>query len=306
MAVAAATRAAGHSGVREVAVTTLWNLGGLTLRQLGKNVWAAMSEDRILGRAAQLSFYFLLSLFPLLLIMVTLLNRFAFVESALRGALFKLLIAVVPESASGLVDGAFQHISEGISGGGFSFGLLIVSWAASSGMVAIMNALNLAYGIDESRSWWKRRLVAIGLVIALMVLIIMALTLIVYGGGIAQAIAAGLGLGSTLTTILRIVEWPLAVTFVLLVFNLLYLYAPNIKHREWHWLMPGTVVAVGLWFIASYGFKLYVSNFGTYNMIYGSVGAIIVLLLWFYITGIAILVGAEVNSELEIAGVQET
>jgi len=139
-----------------------------------------------------------------------------------------------------------------------------------------------------------------------MVLIIMALTLIVYGGGIAQAIAAGLGLGSTLTTILRIVEWPLAVTFVLLVFNLLYLYAPNIKHREWHWLMPGTVVAVGLWFIASYGFKLYVSNFGTYNMIYGSVGAIIVLLLWFYITGIAILVGAEVNSELEIAGVQET
>lgn len=170
-------------------------------------------------------------------------------------------------------------------------------------MVAIMNALNLAYEIDESRSWRKRRLVAIGLMIALMVLIIMALTLIVYGGEIAQAIAASLGLGSTLTTILRIVEWPLAVAFVLLVFNLLYLYATNIKHRDWHWLMPGTVVAVGLWFIASYGFKLYVSNVGTYNMIYGSVGAVIVLLLWFYITGIAILVGAEVNSELEIAGV---
>ncbi len=303
MAAAVAIRAAGQSGVREIAVTTLWNLGGLALRQLGKNVWAGMSEDRILGRAAQLSFYFLLSLFPLLLIMVTLLNRFAFVESALRGALFKLLDAVVPESASVLVDGVLQHISEGLSGSGLSFGLLILLWAASSGMVAIMNALNLAYEVDESRSWWKRRLVAIGLVIALMVLIITALTLIVYGGEIAQAIAAGLGLGSTLTIILRIVEWPLAVAFVLLVFNLLYLYAPNIKHRDWHWLMPGTVVAVALWFIASYGFKLYVSNFGAYNMIYGSVGAVIVLLLWFYITGIAILVGAEVNSELEIAGV---
>ena len=282
-------------------MTTLWNLGGLTWRQLGKNVWAEMSEDRILGRAAELSFYFLMSLFPLLLIMVTLLNRFVFLESALRTGLFKLLNAVVPKSASGLVDRFLQHITEGISGTGISFGMLIALWAASSGMVAIMNALNLAYEIDESRSWWKRRLVAIGLVIALMVLIIMALTLVVYGGEIAQAIAAGLGLGSTLTTALRIAEWPLAVAFVLLVFNLLYLYAPNIKHRDWHWLMPGTVVAVGLWFLASYGFKFYASNFGAYNMIYGSVGAIIVLLLWFYITGIAILIGAEVNSELEIA-----
>lgn len=287
-------------------MTTLWKLGGLTLRQLGKNVWASMSEDRILGRAAQLSFYFLLSLFPLLMFMLTLLNRFDFVESALRAVLFKLLDAVVPESASGLVDGVLQHISEGRSGGGLPFGLLIVLWAASSGMVAIMNALNLAYGIDESRSWWKKRLVAIGLMIALMVLIIMALTLIVYGGEIAQAIAAGLGLGSTLTTLLHIVEWPLAVAFVLLVFNLLYLYAPNIKRRDWHWLMPGTVVAVGLWFLASYGFNLYVSNFSTYNMLYGSVGSVIVLLLWFYITGIAILVGAEINSQLELAGVKET
>ncbi len=260
-----------------------------------------MSEDRILGRAAQLSFYFLLSLFPLLLMMVTLLNRFVFLESALRAGLFKLLNSVVPKSASGLVDRFLQHITEGISGTGISFGTLIALWAASSGMVAIMNALNLAYEIDESRSWWKRRLVAIGLVIALMVLITMALTLVVYGGEIAQAIAAGLGLGSTLTTVLRIVEWPLAVAFVLFVFNLLYLYAPNIKHRNWHWLMPGTVVAVGLWFLASYAFKFYVSNFGAYNMIYGSVGAIIVLLLWFYITGIAILIGAEVNSELQNA-----
>lgn len=282
-------------------MTNLWNLGGLTWRQLGRNVWAEMSEDRILGRAAQLSFYFLLSLFPLLLIMVTLLNRFAFVESALRGALFKLLNSVVPDSASDLVDGVLQHLSEGISGTGISFGLLIALWAASSGMVAIMNALNLAYEIDESRSWWKRRLVAIGLVIAFMVLIIMALTLVVYGGEIAQAVATGLGLGSTLTTVLRIAEWPLAVAFVLLVFNLLYLYAPNIKQRSWHWLMPGTVVAVGLWFLASYGFKFYVSNFGAYNRIYGSVGAVIVLLLWLYITGIAILIGAQVNSEIEIA-----
>jgi len=286
---------------REIDVATLWSLGGLTWRELAENVWEELAEDRILGRAAQLSFYFLLSLFPLLMIMVALLNRFGFLESALRDGLARLLDTVAPQSASTLVDDALQSIAEGIGAGGTSFGLLIALWAASSGMAAIMSALNYAYEIVETRPWWKRRLVAICLVFALMSLIVMALILIVYGTEIVTALATGLGLGGMLASALRIVEWPAAVVFVLLVFNLLYLYAPNLKHRAWHWLMPGTAIAVGLWLLASYGFKLYVENFGTYNKLYGSVGTVVVLLLWFYITGIAILIGAQVNSVIEFA-----
>jgi len=282
-------------------MATMWSLGGLGWRSLAANVWKELSEDRILGRAAQLSFYFLLSIFPLLLVLVAVLTRFGFLKSALRERLSSLFEAVAPQSASTLVDDALQSITEGIGTGGISFGLLIALWAASSGMVALMNALNYAYGIEETRPWWKRRLIAAGLVIALMSLIVAALTLIVYGTGLFESLAAGLGLSGALATAVRIAEWPAAVGFVLLVFNLLYLYAPNRKHRDWHWLLPGTAAAVGLWLLASFGFKVYVEDFGTYNRIYGSVGTVVVLLLWFYISGIAILIGAQVNSEIEIA-----
>lgn len=258
-----------------------------------------MSEDRILGRSAQLSFYFLLSLFPMLLLMMALLSRFIEGQSALRAGLAGFLQAVGPDAASRLVMDFLQRLTEELGAGGISFGLLIALWAASSGMVALMNALNEAYEIREGRSWWKRRLVALGLTLALLSLIIAALLLVVYGRHGTRIIAAALGVRGAFAAAWQFLEWPLAVAFVLLVFNLLYLYAPNLRHRNWRWLMPGTVTAVALWLLASYGFNLYVSHFGSYNVVYGSLGAVIVLLLWLYLTGIAILVGAQVNSEIE-------
>ena len=221
--------------------------------------------------------------------------------AAIRGALVDYLGTVAPESASKLVDSVLQQVSEGMGGGGISFAVIVALWAASSGMAAVMTALNHAYEVEETRSWWKARLVAILLTLALMVLIGVSLILLTYGAEIAGSIAASWGFGPAFTTVWQILQWPVLIGLVLLAFNLLYLYAPNIKHWEFHWLMPGTVVGVALWLLASFGFNVYVSNFGSYNVTYGSLGTVVILLLWFYVTGIAILIGAQVNSEIELA-----
>ena len=136
---------------------------------------------------------------------------------------------------------------------------------------------------------------------ALVVLMSTPLVLILYGGRIAEAIAAQFGLGSTFTLLWNFMQWPLVLAFVLLALNVVYLYAPNITHWDWHWLVRGTVVGVCLWLLASLAFKLYLSVFNVYGATYGSLGAVIVLLLWFYLTGIAILIGGEVNSAIKRA-----
>jgi membrane protein len=292
-------RQQGNETDRFDAMPVRWDLGGLTWRELGGRVWRELSEDRILGRSAQLSFYFLLSLFPMLLLMMALLGSYVEGQSALRAALAGFLDAMGPHAASKLVSDFLQRLTEGLGAGGVSSGLLVALWAASSGMVALMNALNEAYEVEERRSWWIRRLVALGLTIALLSLIIATLLLVIYGRQGAQAIAAALRVRGAFAAAWQLLEWPLAVAFVLLVFNLLYLYAPNLRHRKWHWLMPGTVVAVALWLLASYGFSVYLSRFGSYNAVYGSLGAVVVLLMWLYLTGVAILIGAQVNSEIE-------
>ncbi len=279
----------------------MWNLAGLSYSELARRVWSELSEDGILGSAAKLSFYFLLSVFPMLLVLLSLIGDLIGDVAAIRGTLVSYLGTVAPESASKLVDSVLQEISEGMGGGGVSLALIVALWAASSGMAAIMHALNRAYEVEESRVWWKARLVAILLTLALMVLIGAALTLMTYGAQIGEAIAANFGLGSAFATGWEILQWPVLIGFVLLAFNLLYLYAPNIKHWDFHWLMPGTVVGVALWLLASIGFSVYVNNFGSYNVTYGSLGTVVILLLWFYVTGIAILIGAQVNSEIELA-----
>ena len=282
-------------------MASLWNLGGLTWRELGRRVWGELSEDAILGRAAQLSFYFLLSLFPTLFFLLVLFGYFIGGGEEARRALTNYLGALAPESATGLVDTIIRQVTEGAGGGRLVFSLLVALWAGSSGMVAIINALNAAYEVVETRPWWKARLVAVGLMIALVVLISSALILLLYGGDIAGVAASHFDFGDTFRTAWKFLQWPLVLGFVLLAFNLLYLYAPNLKHWGWHWLMPGTVIGVGLWLLASFGFNLYLSYFNTYEATYGSLGTVIVLMLWFYLTGIAILTGAEVNSEIERA-----
>jgi membrane protein len=188
------------------------------------------------------------------------------------------------------------------SGGGkVSFGILATLWAASNGMGAITESLNVAYDLKETRPWWKVRLRAMLLTIGLAVLIISALVLVLMGGDIAEWLAAHLGLGNVFEWGWKILQWPVVLAFVLLGFALVYYFAPDLRDHEWVWVTPGSIVAVVLWLLVSFAFKAYLNYFNSYSATYGSLGAVIILMLWFYFTGIAILIGGEINSEIEHA-----
>jgi membrane protein len=275
-----------------------------------RRVWKRANEDDILGRAAQLSYYFLLALFPFLLFLITLFGYFSGTSSDLRRELITYLSSVVPGSAVRLVVVMVDEITQARGGGKLSFGLLAALWAASSGMSAIGDTLNHAYGVRETRPWWKVRLVSVALTIALSILIISALALVLYGGQLGQFLAASIGLGSAFTVAWAILRWPIALVFVFISFSLIYHFAPDLRAKSHdekfagvdyrrRWLTPGVVVAVMLWLAVSLGFRLYLHFFNSYSATYGSLGALIVLMLWFYLTGAAILFGGEINCELE-------
>ncbi len=276
-----------------------WALGGLSVKELAVRVWREIGEDDVFGRAAQLAYYFLLALFPLLLFLTTLLGYFASENSELREDLFRYLGTVAPPEAARLIYETMNSVIEGAGGGKTAFGILAALWAASAGMGAIISALNAAYSVEESRPWWKQRLTAILLTIALAVLIITALVGVLYGHDIAEAVARNFGLGAAFEWTWKIVQWPIILAFVLLAFGLIYYFAPNVEDASWKWVTPGSVLAIALWLLVSFGFSLYLRYFNSYEATYGTLGAVIILMLWFYLTGVAILIGGEINSEIE-------
>jgi membrane protein len=155
--------------------------------------------------------------------------------------------------------------------------------------------------LKETRSWWKIRLTAVGLTLALSFLIISSLVLVLYGHDLADTVAVKFGLGEAFAVAWKVLQWPIVLGFVLLAFALIYYFAPDSRDQDWKWITPGAIVGVALWLLVSFAFKAYLSFFNSYSATYGSLGAVIILMLWFYFTGIAILVGGEMNSEIENA-----
>jgi membrane protein len=273
----------------------------LNWKQFAGRLWTRINDHDIFGRAAQLSYYFLLAVFPLLLFLMTLLGYFAQAGSELRNKLMIYLAAVMPSSAVTLVHTTLDEISKARGGGKLSLGILAALWAASNGMGAISDTLNVAYGVKETRPWWKARIVAIFLTIAVSISIVMALAIVLYGGLIGDRIAAHFGFTAAFSIGWKVLQWPIALLFLFLTFDLIYYFAPDIRRRKRNWWTVGSVVAVVLWLLVSFGFRLYLHFFNSYSVTYGSLGALIVLMLWFYFTGLAILIGGEINSELESA-----
>jgi membrane protein len=278
---------------------------GQDWRRLAKRVWADIGKDKIFGHAAELAYFFLLALFPLLLFLTSMIGLVIGSGTGLRHSLFNYLGKVLPGSASQLVSTTMFEVSNNSGGGKISFGILAALWAASNGMGAISETLNVAYHVEESRPWWKQRLTAVGLTIVLAVLIISALVLVLYGGRIADGLAASYGFGVAFVVLWKILQWPIVLIFLLLGFALIYYWAPDLKDQHWKWVTPGSVVAVILWLLVSFGFRLYLHYFDSYSKTYGSLGAVIVLMLWFYFTGASILIGGEINSDIEDAAARK-
>jgi membrane protein len=192
------------------------------------------------------------------------------------------------------------RLSSARDGGLLTFGVLGALWSSSAAIVSIVGALNRAYDIQESRPWWKVRLTAIGLTIGIAVFFLCALSLVLAGPALARYLGEVSGLGTIFEWTWLVVQWPVAFAFVATGIGLVFYFAPDAE-QDWVWITPGAVVATILWLIASVAFKFYVANFTDYNASYGAVGGVIVLLLWFYVTGLAILTGAELNAEIEHA-----
>lgn len=279
--------------------TSVWKLGGQSWQGLAKRVWSDINKDGIFGRAAQLSYYFLLALFPLLLFLTSMIGLLMGSGTGLRHSLFEHLGAVLPASSAQLISDTMFEVTSSSSAGKISFGILAALWASSNGMGAIGESLNVAYHVEESRSWWKRHLTAVCLTTALAALIISALILVLYGGRLADNLAASYGFGEFFIVSWKILQWPIVLVFVALGFALIYYWAPDVRDQDWKWVTPGAVVAVTLWLVVSFGFRLYLHYFDSYGKTYGSLGAVIILMLWFYLTGAAILIGGEVNSDIE-------
>jgi len=275
-----------------------------------RRVWRKSNEDDIFGRSAQLSYYFLFSIFPLLLFLITLFGYLDSAGSQLRAELISYLGTVAPSSAIRLITNTINEVTNSRGSGKLSFGFLAALWAASSGIGAIGETLNVAYGIRETRPWWKVRFTSVVLTLAVSVLIISALAIVLYGGELGYFVAAKIDAGTLFTSVWTIAQWPIALAFVLLTFGLIYRFAPDLGARKGpgkfavsdyrrRWLTPGVGVAIALWLLVSLGFRLYLHFFNSYSATYGSLGALIVLMLWFYLTGAAIIFGGEINCEME-------
>jgi membrane protein len=257
-----------------------------------------IGDDNCLGLAAQLAFYFLMALFPALLFLVALIGYLP-VENALS-ELLAALGTVAPQELVRLLREQLAQIAEGSQASLLTLGIIGAIWSSSAAMVAIIDALNRAYDVTEWRPWWKRRLLAMLLTVALALFVIIALTLVLVGPAMAFSLANWLGLGSAVALLWALIRWPVILFCVVFSVDLVYHFAPNRRGR-WVWITPGSVLATALWIVSSFAFRVYVTNFGDYTAMYGAIGGAIVTMLWFYVSSIAILIGAELNGVIEDA-----
>jgi membrane protein len=270
--------------------------GGLTVKELAKRTWRESNEDNVWGGAAQLGYYFLLALFPMLIFLMSLLG---FLPGAQEN-IIRMLARVVPGQAMTLVYQFMQDVVEHRSGGLLSFGVLATLWAASSGVSAVMETLNIAYDVEEGRPFWRVRLTAIGLTVGLALLITGGAGLVIFADKISQWLAAMLGLGAFFAIVSSIVGYVLGVACMFIGIELVYFFGPNLK-QSWRWITPGAVFAVAGIVLGSLGFSIYLRVAPSNSATYGSLGAVMTLMLWLYLIGLVLLAGGEINSEIEHA-----
>jgi membrane protein len=285
----------------EQQVRTLWDLGGLTWRGLLRRTWTEMMKDDMLGRASELAFNFVMAVFPALLFLLALFSIFATHASGLREQLFGMLPYVLPLQAAELISKTIDEVLTAGAGGKLTFGVLLSLWAATSGTSSMMSALNAAYDVKERRPWWKSKVIALVLTLVVTALVLVALTLVLFGADISGWVGAHFGLQDRLVIAWRLIQWPIAFVLMTMAFAIVYYYGPDVKEQHWYWITPGSLLGVVLWLLTSFGFRLYLNYFNTYSRTYGSLGAVIILMMWFYVTGLGFLVGGEINSEIEHA-----
>jgi membrane protein len=269
----------------------------ITWTELLKRTMREFSADDVLGLAAQMAYYFLFALAPAIVCVLAITSYLPF--SSLQ-ELIASISGFAPPDVVQILRDQLASLAQGGDSGALTFGFLVALWSSSAAMVSIIGALNRAYDIEEARPWWKVRVTAILLTIGVAIFVVLGFALIVIGPTFVDRLASAIGLGPAFAAAWNIARFPVALALVVLGIGLVFYFAPD-ADQDWEWITPGAVVGTVLWLAASLGFKFYVANFAAYNETYGSLGGVIVLMLWFYISAVAILLGAELNAEIEHA-----
>jgi membrane protein len=267
-------------------------------KELAKRTFNEISADDLLNLAAQQAYYFFFALFPALLTLISIASFFPI--DNLIGQVTDQLGRVAPPEALKIITDQIAEISKSGHGGVLTFAFLLTIWSSSGAMVSIISTLNAAYDITEGRPIWKVRLVAMGLTVGMAFFILISIALVLVGPTAAEHLANTLHLGAAFKWTWWVLQWPVILTLVATGIGLVYYFAPDAE-QDWVWITPGSIIATLLWVVASLALKLYIAYFGSYNETYGTLAGFIVLLTWFYISGLAILVGAELNAEIEHA-----
>jgi membrane protein len=265
-----------------------------------KRTASESSEDGLTDWAASLTYYGLLALFPALIALISIVGLVGDPQST-TSTITEIVTKIGPQSASDTFSGPIRQITESQSNAGIALvlGILVALWSASSYVGAFMRASNVIYETPEGRPFWKLRPLQILVTLVMIVLLAVVALGLVLTGPIVDAVAGPIGVSDTAVTVWNIAKWPILIGLFVLMLAILYYASPNVKQRGFKWVTPGTLVALVVWLIASAGFALYVANFGSYNKTYGALAGIVVLLVWLWITNLAILFGHELNAERE-------
>jgi membrane protein len=289
-------------------LSSLWDLQGIPVRVVAVRTWNCFLSDNLLGRAAELGFYFLFALFPTLFSASSILGLAARSASSIYDKLLHYLAIVIPHAALGTVLVTFNETTAAATSGKLTFGLVAALWSASVGFSAIQDSLNTVYKVTETRSYFRARLSAIGVTIVLAVLVTLILSSMLASDFFTRLIRLRIYhhfLATSAVFATRFLAWFVAAALITLFFAIIYFWAPDVKKKQWHWLTPGSAVGIIVWLLASIGFRLYLYFFNNFSVTYGSLGAVIILLMWFYITGLTLLLGAEINSQIEAAAAEK-
>ena len=265
-----------------------------------KRTLTEFQEDNLTDWAAALTYYGLLSLFPALIAMVSLIGIFGD-PTTTTAKLTEIITEIGPESGAETFEGPIKSIVENQNAAGIAFvaGLAVALWSASGYVGAFTRASNIIYETPEGRPFWKLRPLQIGVTLAMIVMMALLAIGLVLTGPVVEAVANPIGLSSTAVDVWNVAKWPVMAAIFILMVDVLYYTTPNVKLRGFRWVTPGALVAIIVWAIASALFAFYVSNFSSYDKTYGTLAGLVVLLLWFWITNLAILFGHQMNAERE-------
>ena len=283
---------------------SLWNLEGIPVKVIAKNTWNSMFVDNFLGRSAELGFYFLFALFPTLFTACSVLGLAARSAVHIYENLLQYLSIVVPPAALGTVLDAFNQTTAAASSGKLTFGLVAALWSASVGFSAIQDTLNVVYRVKENRPYWRARLSAIGITLILSIVITLILASLLaadFWARLAHLHIYHHLIATCVAVFLRSAGSLVAILLLSFLFALIYYFGPDVKVSQWRWLTPGSAIGILGWLVASLGLRLYVHYFNNFSATYGSLGTVIILLTWFYLSGLVLLLGGEINSEIEAA-----